>query len=128
MTMADQPIYLKLNDTLPSPTLVLYNPDGTIYDLTGAGGQWIHILLSNGNEYTKAVTVVDSTAGQVRVDWATTDYSTTGLVASPDPLGRGVNDHRYEVEVVDSASARLSFPNDTYYTLHITDDIADGTP
>jgi len=125
---------VKRNDTRPSGVMTLNNPHEpdetpTPYDLTGNQGVWMNVHLSGGTVFQKAITAVAPLdAGGVRIDWVPGDWNT--LVASPDqPLARGVVEHVFEIEVLDAAGERITFPNDREgYVLRIAPDIADNNP
>jgi hypothetical protein len=137
--------YLKRRDTRTVLVAYLKNPDGSAHDLTGASAVHLHIRLSDGTRLIRPM-VIDPTptTGIVRYTWLATDwdaqtgtlvdgaYPTGGLVVTPGTSGpggfviaTGRNEHRMEYEVV-NGTARLTFPNDGYDVLRITDDIGQG--
>ena len=117
--------YIKYRDTRPILTVTLKNPGGTVYDLTNNTSVSLHITLSDGTEITKTMTVdATPTTGIVTYTFLAADWNTGGLVASPVlPLDPGVADHTMEYEVVGPSLQRLTFPNDGFDILRITDDI-----
>ncbi len=134
-------LHLKQNDTRPSGTLSLKEPAAPgetpdPYDLTGAVKVWMHITLSDGTVIPpKAMAIIDVANGVVRRDWVADDWITNPLVPTPTDAGqpRGPNHHTFEIEVVYSATDRVTFPNDDWqqkdkYVLLISPHIADGNP
>jgi hypothetical protein len=110
--------YLKENDTRPAFEAVLYNPDDTPYDLTGATNIYLHILIQpSETAIEKAASATSSTGGVVGYTWTSGDWGTTGLV---------VGEHDICVEVVGPGTVRATFPNDGYDTLSVIPDIGDG--
>lgn len=113
--------YIKRRDTRPILEAALKNGDGTAYDLTGAGSVTLHILTAGGTLVSKAMSVYGApTNGVVRYTFLAADW--TDIPASPSTLRFGDNDHRMEIEVV-NGTLRLTFPNDGYDTLRVTDDL-----
>lgn len=133
--MAGKIFWLKTNNTRPSLIVSLFNPDGTPHDLTGSTDWKLHIKLNNGNVITRTMTVEGlSTAGQLRYNWATGDWSGgTPLISGPGHfegsifvLNKGEVEHTMEYEVLGSGGARQTFPNDGYDVLRIHPSIANG--
>lgn len=108
--------YLKYRDTLPTLEVTLLDPDGTAHDLSGATSAKIHIRLSSGTTATKSATIYNPSGGVLRYTFLATDW--TDLTV---PLIVGT--HRMEYEVLGPSTARLTWPNDGYDTLRITDDL-----
>ena len=135
--------YLKARDTRPIIEVTLLQPDGSVYDLTGVSSVYLHILMNDQTELRRAMVIdVDPTTGKASYTWLSTDWGTSsvvgsgtdndpytvgGLFAGPTPpLSTSDVEHRMEYEVV-SGSLRLTFPNDSYDTLRIVDDIGQGS-
>lgn len=113
--MAD--FYLKYRDTRPIIEVTLLDPDDAPYDLTNTDNVYLHIYLNNGTTVSKTMSInVDPTTGKASYTWQSTDWDAGGLVK-----GR----HRMEYEAV-TGTTRLTFPNDSYDTLNVKGDIADG--
>ena len=108
--------YLKRRDTRPTMEVYLLDPGGTAHDLSGATSVTLHVLLNNGQSFSRAMAAEPVGAlGIVRYTWPVTDwYGATPLVAGS---------HRMEYEVVGPTTARMSFPNDGYDELRVTSDI-----
>jgi hypothetical protein len=125
--MAAEIFYLKYRDTLPVLNVLLKNPDGSAFDLTGSTDWKLHIQLSDGTELTRTMTKNgDDTDGNLQYQWLSTDWDTGNLVASPSlPMKPGVKEHQMEYEVI--GSNRITFPNDGHDILRIHDDIGQGT-
>lgn len=106
--------YLKKRDTRPILEVALKNPDGTAYDLTGYTAT-LHVSKSDGTVVTRAM-VVDAapTTGIVRYTWVADDWVTAPAITT------GVHRMEYEVR---AGLARLTFPNDGYDTLEVTEDL-----
>jgi len=121
--------YVKLNDTGTPLEVLLKNPDGTAHDLTPGQDVFLHIWLSDGTKLDPRVCTIegDPTLGAIQYAWIAGDWAADQLVASPEePLTPGVRDHRMEIEVLDG-SVRTSFPNKGWDTLHVTEDIGQGS-
>lgn len=138
--------YLKERDTLPVLEVVLKNPDGTVFDLSGSTAWKLHIFLADGTtRLVRTMTKVGADVeGTLRYAWITSDwavassadadgsYQVGGLVVGPTlPLLPTQREHRMEYEVY-SLSTRLTFPNggvsvgDAYHVLRIWNDIGQG--
>jgi hypothetical protein len=117
--------HLKENDTRPTLDVLLTNPDGSAFDLTGYSTIKLYIKLNTGTILSRDMTVVGApTAGYVRYTWLSTDWGTDKLIAGPSlPFAPSDTEHQMEYEVVIGA-ARSTFPNDGYDTLRILPDFA----
>lgn len=138
--------YLKVGNTLPALDVILRNPDGTVFDLTGSTGYKLNILLSDGTKLSRPMTKIGADAeGHIRYSWVTTDwnagsspdsegaFTVGGLVVGPTlPLARGQREHRMEYEVQAAAGAKLTFPNggedasEAYHILRVWADLGQG--
>lgn len=112
--------YLKYRDTRPVLEVYLLDPSGTAHDLTGATAATLHIRLSSGITSSKTMTIYSSTGGVLRYTWLAADWT-----SSSDALIAG--NHRMEYEVIGPTTARLTWPNDGYDLLCVTDDFGQTT-
>lgn len=127
---------LKYRDTRPILEVELHDPPplgstvAPVHNLTGSTGHRLHIWLAGGTRLVRTMTPdVLLTSGILRYTWVATDWD---AASSPDAggsfqvgglvIGVGV-EHRIEYEVVGPAAARLTFPNDSYDTLRVVEDI-----
>lgn len=130
----DQIFYLKRGDTRPILEVVLRDPPtavqsvGDPHDLSGADSVNLHIRLADGiTDLPRVMTITDAVNGVVQYTWLTTDWDTGNLVTGPElPLDPGEEEHRMEYEVLGPGAARLTFPNDSFHILRITEDNADA--
>ncbi len=120
--------YLKENDTRPTLSVTLLDPDEVAYDLTSAVTIYLNITLSDGTAIQKEMVVDDDpTSGIVTYTWLEADWADGGLVISPSlPLPSRTNEHVMEYEVVGPALTRLTFPNDGNDILRITPEQGQG--
>jgi len=111
-------VYLKYRDTRPTIEVELKKPDGTAVDLTGTTVK-MHIRIENeSTTLTRTMTITGApTLGVVQYPWVAADWTT------PPALKKG--DHRLEYEVILGAD-RQTYPNSTYDTLAVVDDLAQG--
>lgn len=117
--MPAQTFHLKRGDTLPVLEVVLVNPDGSVHDLTGSTDWKLHVKLDNGQTFSRTMTKVGADVdGKLSYGWQAADWT-----ASP-PLAVGT--HRMEYEVVGAGTARMTFPNDGYDILRVTQDLGDA--
>ncbi len=126
--------FLKYRDTLPILEVVLKNPDGSVFNLTGSTDWKLHIWLNDGTGTTKLIRTMTKfgadAGGTLRYQWITTDwdvYASAGAVGGLSLTGAwDVEEHRMEYEVIGAGGARLTFPNGGHDTLRITRDIGQG--
>lgn len=104
---------LKQNDTSPSFDVVVMTGLKEVVDLTGFTAPEFHMW----NRRTRAV-VVDTTAtiaaatgGLLRYTWLAADTDVPGL-------------YEAEFQITDPAGGILSIPNDGYFTIEITPEVA----
>ncbi len=122
---------LKRGDTGITFRTVLKDPDLTVHDLSVGNPSAVnlHIWLSDGTILAARTMTIegDGTAGAVTYVWVDADWNAGALVVSPTyPLAPSVRDHRMEYEVIrPAAPKRLTFPNDSYDTLRVLQDIGD---
>ena len=111
--------YLKTNDTAPALVVNLKNPDKSAHDLAGATSVKLHIRLSNGRHFERAMTIVNPPGndGKVKYQWLATDW-----IGSESLI---TGQHTMEYEVISGAD-RVTFPNASFDVLEITHDIAQG--
>jgi len=123
--------YLKQNDTRPILEAALANADDTPYDLTGCTIELI-IGLNDGSVFSRAMTIYGPAAdGVVRYQWATDDWDDTntagflilGSALGVSELNSRRYSHRMEYEVTTSDGKIVTFPNDSYDTLIITEEL-----
>lgn len=113
---------LKHRDTRPILEVVLYNPDGSVHDLTGATAFKLHIKDGSTVITRDMVKQGLDTAGTLRYSWADADWTgTPGLPAPPSLYPQ--RDLPMEYEVV-AGTSRMTFPNEGHDTLRILGDIA----
>lgn len=104
---------LKYRDTRPSLQAQLRNPDGTVFDLAGTTSWRLHVRLEGGGVVTRAMTKVGAdSAGTVQYVWQEADWAEL-------TVGR----HEMEYEVLGPDGFRATFPNNTYDTLAVTQDL-----
>jgi len=123
--------YLKQNDTRPVLEAALANADDTPYDLTGCTIELI-VGLNDGSVFSRAMTIYGlATGGVVRYQWTTADWDDTntagflilGSALGVSELNSKRHAHRMEYEVTTSDSKVVTFPNDGYDTLIITEEL-----
>lgn len=103
--MAD--FYAKTGHTGPSLKAVLYNPDGTIANLSN-GTLKLNVYKPNGSLlFSKSAVIVSPTEGQVRYDWAATDLTTAGL-------------YGFEFVFYPAAGGSIPYPTNKHWTLQVT--------
>lgn len=102
---------IKRNDRRESIERVLKGSDGAPVDLTGCSVRFLmRYAQSNTLKVDATATVVDAAAGQVRYAWTADDTSDSGAFKA-------------EFEVLFADGTRQSFPNTTYITVVILDDL-----
>ncbi len=126
--MTTEIFYVKFGDTVSTLVATLFNPDGTVFDLTNQTKINFNVKLNDGTIVTRdTMTVIgDPKAGQVQYQWITDDWdgAADNFQASPaEPFSPSDSDHVFEIEVVAPAGT-LTFPNDGYHVLRITAEIA----
>jgi len=114
--------HLKERDTLPMLRVRLKNPDDSPHDLTGATSVTLHIrLATTGNVLSRPMVIDDVLGGIVSYQWIVDDWT------SSTPPILAIGKHEMEYEVVGPGGARLTFPNASYDTLSIVDDLGQQT-
>lgn len=113
------PFYIKANDTQPIFQATLKQPDGTIYNPTGALALKLHVQLLTGT-FTRDLTIIgDGNASpNVQYPWLATDWTT------PPSLVAGC--WRLECEILPVAGQRITFVNSGYDWLMVTPDLGQG--
>ena len=105
---------LKRRDTRPILRVQLLNPSGSVYDLTGSTSWKLQIRLADAALMSRDMVVFgDATDGTLQYEWQASDW---------DAIPQRTALHRMEYEVVGPGSLRLTFPNDGYDTLWVTED------
>lgn len=102
---------LKQNDTSPAIAAYLLDQDENPIDLTQCTVRFI--MRKRGEEAYKVyqtVTIVDEDSGRIRYNWSAADTDTAGTFDA-------------EFEVTYSDGTIETFPNDTYVTVNILDDL-----
>lgn len=108
-------IRMKVGDRLPAIDRVLYKPDGTPQDLTGATVQFKFQLApvnggAAGTVKGGSCTVLNVAGGQVRYSWAAGDTSVAGV---------------YRAEFIATiGGSDVSFPNQGFLLLIIDPDVS----
>lgn len=104
--------YIKQNDTSPKMLATLQNANGDAIDLTGASVRF-HMRTVNGSAsvVSAAATIVNAASGIVRYSWAAGDTATVGT-------------YQAEFQVTYADATIETFPNDSYISVQIVDDIA----
>lgn len=117
---------LKHGDTGPILEAVLYNPDGSVHDLTGSTAWKLHIKVDDGVVTRDMVKQGLDTAGTLRYSWTDADWTGTPGLPTP-PTIYPVRECPMEYEVI-GGTRRMTFPNGgygaSYDTLRIVADIA----
>ena len=115
--MAD--FHIKKKDSSPALRVICQDDSGTAVDLTGNSGVNFHMYLrddfnsgSGAIKVEAAATVVDAVNGIVEYEWATDGTDT-------DEVGTYFG----EFEVSWVAGGRTTFPNYTYISISIIDDL-----
>ena len=99
---------IKQNDTLPTLTAILKDPNNNVIDLTNCT-----VTFKMGTEsaakVTGATTITDTTGGAVSYQWSATDTDTAGVY-----LG--------EFEVVQASGLKETYPNNEPFRVVIRQD------
>lgn len=101
---------LKRNDTRPAFGAALLSNE-VAYNLTGAAVKFI--MKADGSVTPKinaAAVILDAATGLVEYQWTVTDTDTEGL-------------YNAEWEVTDAEGKVITFPNDSYFTVEIVEDL-----
>lgn len=109
--------YLKKSDTRPTLEVQLLDPDGSAHDLTGSSSWKVHVRVGSAVFSRDMTPDVDLTTGVLRYVWLGTDWTTGTPV-----LAAGT--YRMEFEVVGPGGARMTWPNDGFDRLIVTEDLA----
>jgi len=104
--------WIKQNDTGPAIAATLRDANGDVVDLTGASVRF-HMRLKGSTtaKVDAAATVVSASLGEVSYGWAAADTDTVGKFDA-------------EFEVTHSDASVETFPNTSYITVIVKDDIA----
>lgn len=106
------PFYIKQNDTSPNLDATLKDAAGSAIDLAGATVRFhMRAIGASAAKVDAAATITDSDAGQVRYVWSAGDTDTLGSFEA-------------EFEVTYGDLSVESFPNNKFFSVEITDDIA----
>lgn len=104
--------YIKQNDTSPTMLATLQNASGSAIDLTGATVRFYMRPVGSTNTTVNALaTVVTAASGIVRYSWIAANTATIGS-------------YQAEFQVTYADAAVETFPNDSYISVEIIDDIA----
>lgn len=104
--MAD--FYAKTGKTGPSLAAVLYNPDGTLANLSN-GTLKLQVYKANrALLFSKTAIIVAPLLGSVRYDWVVTDLTKGGL-------------YGFEFVFYPAAGGAIPYPSDKHWTLQVTD-------
>jgi predicted dehydrogenase len=104
--------YIKQNDTSPKILATLQNANGDAIDLTGASVKF-HMRTVGGASTVvdAAATIVTAASGIVRYSWVSPNTATIGS-------------YQAEFQVTYADATIETFPNDSYISVEIVDDIA----
>ena len=102
-------VSIKQNDLRPILTFTL-KENGVAKNLTGATSATLK-MRSGATVVSRAGVITDATNGVVSVTFTGTDTSIVG-------------DYQAEIEVIWPTSQPQTFPNDSYFTISIVDDVA----
>lgn len=109
--MSHETFYIKRDDTSPLFRAILKDGDGVVVDVTGATVRF-HMKDQSGAIKVDAAAVVnDGPTGDVQYAWAVGDTDTAGFYDS-------------EFEVTYSGGRVETFPNYSYTTVHVYEDLA----
>lgn len=104
--------YIKQGDRSPGLGAFCRFADGTAQDLTAC--TVVFSMRKRGTTTAKvsaaSAVIVAAATGEVRYDWGTTDTDTNGTYDA-------------EFEVTLGSGRKITFPNDGYLTVEVTDDI-----
>lgn len=103
--------YLKQNDTSPAIRAQLADQNDVPINITGATVKFLMRLGTASPKVNASATIIDAVSGIVRYDWQAADTDTNGNFSG-------------EFEVTFSGGSVETFPNDGYFSIVITDDIA----
>ena len=104
---------IKQNDTLPTLSATLKDADDAVVSLAGAT-MWFHMRrVGSGTASVDSAAVVigDGSAGKVRYNWSASDTASLGT-------------HEGESEVTFADSTVETFPNNGFFSITVTDDLA----
>jgi hypothetical protein len=104
--------YIKQNDTSPKMLATLQNANGDAIDLTGASVRFhMRAVGSTSTVVDAAATIVTAASGIVRYSWTSANTATVGS-------------YQAEFQVTYADATIETFPNDSYISVEIVDDIA----
>lgn len=103
---------IKQNDTSPAMLATLQDASGVAINLTGATVRFhMRAIGSNSTVVNSVATVVSALLGTVRYNWIAANTATIGS-------------YQAEFQVTYSDATVETFPNDSYISVEIIDDIA----
>ena len=104
---------IKQNDTLPTLRSTLKDVDDAVVSLAGATVRFHMRRVGSGTAEVDSADVVirDGSAGKVRYNWATSDTASVGICEG-------------ESEVTFADSTIATIPNNGFFSITVTDDLA----
>lgn len=106
------PFYIKQNDTSPNLDATLKDGSDNAISLIGASVRFhMRAIGASTSKVDAGATVLDADAGTVRYVWSTGDTDTIGSFEA-------------EFEVTYADNSVETFPNNKFFAVEITDDIA----
>lgn len=106
------PFYIKQNDTSPNLDATLKDASDNVIDLTGATLRFhMRKIGATSAKVDAGATILDAEAGQVRYTWSSGDTDAIGSFEA-------------EFEVTYGDGSIETFPNNKFFSVEITDDIA----
>jgi len=102
---------IKQNDTSPAILATLKEGDGTLIELSGSTVRFhMRKLGSSTVAVDAAATIYDYDLGQVSYEWQSSDTASPGV-------------YEAEFEVTNTDGSVETFPNGSYISVHVIDDI-----